>query len=207
MKPTYYDMQKLSETELLSLTFRESADTQVVKSLLTRINAMEELLNITVQELEAIEGMEEGTAEQFTAAMELSRRIYSAPPRKTKMMNRPEDVADYLMPQLRYKDRERFLCIYLNNKNHFMFTETISIGGLTSSIAHSREVFKPAVKRSAAALILAHNHPSGDPSPSKEDIAVTQKLIKAGDILGIMVLDHIIIGDQQWISLKQAGLL
>src|SRR5665647_2235547 len=205
MEPNYYDMQRLSDVELLSLTFRESTDVQVVKSLLSRINTMEELLAITVEELNEIEGMEEGTAEQFTAAMELTRRIYSAPTRMPKRMNSPQEVADFLMPQMRYMDREVFKCLYLNHKNYFMFTETVSIGGLSNSIVDVRSIFKPAIKRSAAKIILSHNHPSGDPTPSHEDIEVTQKLIKAGNVLGILVLDHLIIGDNQWVSLVQSG--
>jgi len=207
MKTTYHDMQKLSETELLSLTFRESSDIGVVKNLLSRINAMEELLSITVQELDEIEGMEEGAAEQFTAAMELSRRIYSAPPRKTRLMSSPDAVAEHLIPSMHYLDRELFMCIYLNRKNGFLFKETISIGSLTASIVHPREVFKPAIKRSAASVILVHNHPSGDPTPSQEDIHVTHKLIKAGNILGILVLDHIVVGDGQYVSFKETGLM
>jgi len=205
MKPTDKDMQKLDETELLSLTFRESTDTQVVKNLLTRINSMEDLLNITMDELEEIEGMQDETAEQFIAAMELSRRIYAAPSRVKAQLSSPHLVAEFLMPQMRYLDREVFKCLYLNRKNHLLFQETISIGSLTASMVHPREVFKPAIKRSAASVILAHNHPSGDTTPSQQDIEVTQNLMRAGNVLGILVLDHVIIGDNRWISLKEAG--
>jgi len=205
MSTNYNDMHRLSEIELLSLTLREPADSQAIRGLLTKINAMEELLSITVQELKEIDGMPDATAEQFLAGIELSKRIYAAPHRVKEALTTPEKAADFLMPQMRYLDREVFNCIYLDRKSCLKFVEAISIGGLTSSIVHPREVFKPAVKRSAASIILAHNHPSGDPEPSKEDISVTKRLVDAGQIMGIEILDHIIIGDNVWISLKQSG--
>lgn len=205
MAVNYNDMQNLSEVELLSLTLQESADSSVVHNLLRKINFMEELLSLTMQELNEIENMKPASAEQFLAGMELAKRIYAAPSRIKKELSSPDAVAEFLMPQMRYMDREVFKCLYLNQKNRFLFMETISIGSLTSSIVHAREVFKPAIKRSAARIILSHNHPSGDPLPSKADIEVTNKLVKAGNILGISIIDHLIIGDQRWISLKQFG--
>lgn len=201
----YHDIQKLSEVELLSLTLREPADSQVVRGLLCKINTIEELLHITIQEMEEIDGMKTEPAESFLAGMELVKRIYAAPSRVKEQLNSPDIVAEFLMPQMRYLDREVFKCLYLNRKNCLKFVEDISIGGLTSSIVHAREVFKPAVKRSAASIILAHNHPSGDPSPSKEDIEVTKRLVSAGQVLGISIMDHIIVGDNRWVSLKQSG--
>ncbi len=205
MTVNYYDMRKLTEEELISLVLQESADSMVVRSLLHKINSMEELLHITMQELDEIENMKPQSAEQFLAGMELAKRIYAAPSRVKKLLSSPDAVAEFLMPQMRYLDREVFRGLYLDRKNRFLFIETISIGNLSSSIVHAREVFKPAVKRSAAAIILAHNHPSGDPSPSHEDIQVTNKMVKAGQVLGIDILDHLVIGDNRWVSLKQSG--
>lgn len=205
MTVNYNDIQKLSEIELLSLTLQESADSQVVRGLLSKINNIEELLQVTMQELDEIEGIRPQSAEQFLAGMQLAKRIYNAPSRVKEQLSSPDAVADFLMPQMRYLDREVFKCLYLNQKNCLLFTETISIGSLTSSIVHPREVFKPAVKRSAACIILSHNHPSGDPAPSREDIEVTNRLIEAGRVLGISIIDHIVIGDQRYVSLKQSG--
>lgn len=205
MKLNYQDMQVLSEVELLSLTFQETADSKVVHGLLNKINTMEELLSLTMQELDEIENMKPQSAEQFLAGMELAKRIYAAPSRVKEELSSPDVVAEFLMPQMRYLDREVFKCLYLNRKNRLLFMETVSIGSLSSSIVHAREVFKPAIKRSAACIILSHNHPSGDPTPSREDVQITHKLVEAGNILGIAILDHLIIGDQRWISLKQSG--
>lgn len=205
MFTTYNNMQKKSETELISLSIRESVDSSVVKGLLHKINAIEDLLSITMQELEEVEGMESGTAEQFIAGMELAKRIYNSPSRYSERMNSPQDIAAFLMPQMRFLDREHFKCLYLNRKNRLICAENVSVGGLHSSIVHPREVFKPALKRSAASIILAHNHPSGDPTPSQEDINITNRLMEAGVILGISILDHLIIGDNKWVSLKQSG--
>lgn len=207
MNIKYTDFQDLSERELLTLTLREPSDSQVVKNLLSRIKSIEELLNITIEELQSVEGMKAKPAEQFIASMELARRIYSAPPKICKVMNNPQQVADFLLPQMRYLDRELFKCLYLNRKNHFLFSEIVSVGGLSNSLVHPREVFKPAIKKSAASIILAHNHPSGDPQPSCEDISITKQLMDAGRILGIEILDHFILGDGQWISLRQQGLM
>lgn len=205
MTVNYNDIQKLSEIELLSLTLQESADSNVVRGLLSKINTMEELLHLTMQELEEIDGIKPQSAEQFLAGMELTKRIYGAPSRVKEQLSSPDTVAEFLMPQMRYLDREVFKCLYLNQKNRLLFVETISIGSLTSSIVHPREVFKPAVKRSAACIILAHNHPSGDPSPSQEDLKVTKRLVDAGQVLGITIMDHVIVGDNIWVSLKQLG--
>ncbi len=205
MTVNYNYMQKLSEVELLSLTLQESADSQVVRGVLRKINAMEERLQLTMQELEEVEGIKPKSAEQFLAGLELSKRIYASPSRLKEQLSSPEAVASFLIPQMRYLDREVFKCLYLNQKNRLLFIETISIGSLTNSIVHPREIFKPAIKRSAASVIMAHNHPSGDPSPSQEDIEVTNKIIRAGQVLGISIMDHVIIGDNCWTSLKQSG--
>ena len=111
------------------------------------------------------------------------------------------------MEEMRYLEKEHFKTILLNIKNHVISIEDISIGSLNSSIVHPREVFKPAIRRSSASILLVHNHPSGDPTPSREDIEVTARLVEAGKILGINVLDHVIIGSNAIISLKEKGLM
>jgi DNA repair protein RadC len=117
----------------------------------------------------------------------------------------PDDGAKYVMDEMRFLSQEHFVCIYLNTKNQVLHKKTVFIGSLNASIVHPREVFKEAMRRSAASIICFHNHPSGDPNPSREDIEVTQRLTECGKIIGIDLLDHIIIGDQKFVSLKEKG--
>lgn len=119
----------------------------------------------------------------------------------------PQAVADVVMEHLRYQDREHFIILLLDTKNRIIGINTVSIGTLNASIVHPREVFKPALIMGANSIILIHNHPSGDPSPSSEDMDVTKRLVEAGNILGIAVRDHIIIGDGCFYSFKDKGLL
>jgi len=122
----------------------------------------------------------------------------------TKQISCPQDAYSILQGYMQGLDRENFVVLLLDTKNKIIGLNTVSIGTLNSSLVHPREVFKPAILASAAAIILAHNHPSGDPKPSKEDIEITKRLIEAGDLLGIAVLDHIIVGDS-CLSLKEKG--
>ncbi|HLR64466.1 MAG TPA: DNA repair protein RadC, partial [Pseudogracilibacillus sp.] len=117
----------------------------------------------------------------------------------------PSDGADYVMEEMRHLNQEHLVAMFLNTKNQIIHRQTIFIGSLNSSIVHPREIFREAVKRSAAAVICAHNHPSGDPTPSKEDIQVTRRLVEAGKIVGIELLDHLIIGSHSYVSLKEKG--
>jgi DNA repair protein RadC len=111
------------------------------------------------------------------------------------------------MEDLRYLQKEHFVCLFLNTKNHVIGQETLSMGSLNASIVHPREVFRAAIKRSIASIICVHNHPSGDPTPSPEDIQMTARIVEAGQIIGIVVLDHIILGDQNFVSLKEKGFM
>ncbi len=126
---------------------------------------------------------------------------------KAYVVKSPADVAALLMPDMRYLRKEQFRLILLNTKNMLIEVKTVSEGSLTASIVHPREVFSIAVKRSCSAVLCVHNHPSGDPEPSREDIETTRRLVSVGEILGVKVLDHIIIGDGRYISLKERGLI
>jgi DNA repair protein RadC len=119
----------------------------------------------------------------------------------------PEDVANLVMNEMKYLEREHFRAIFLNTKNYVIGIDTISIGFLDSSLIHPREIFRNAIRHCAADIILLHNHPSGNPTPSKEDIEVTARLVESGNLLGIQILDHIIIGDGKFVSLKSKGLI
>ena len=128
-------------------------------------------------------------------------------PNGTKRISSPKEVFKILQMYLDGADREHLVCICLNTKNHVINIETISIGSLNASIVHPREVFKIAILSNSASIILGHNHPSGDPTPSREDINISERLKECGQILGIDVLDHVIIGEDSYISLKDKGLV
>lgn len=160
------------------------------------------LAQVAPQELCRIEGVGPAKASRILAAVELGKRMAAERPRRL-VVKGPEDVAGMLIRRMRYLDREHFQVVLLNTKNRVLGVQTVSVGGLDTSLVHPREVFKPCVKRSAASVILAHNHPSGDPTPSGEDIAVTRRMVKAGDLLGIDVLDHLVIGDRRYVSIRR----
>ena len=190
-----YGMEIYSDAELLSLATGVAPE-KFDRSLSDIFTAPRE-----------IEGIGERKMLTLLAVKELALRLAKKPNTKIDVIHGPEDAARFAMPKYRGEPKEHFAILLLNTKNHILGLRDISIGSLTASIVHPREVFKEAAVHSAAAIILMHNHPSGDPSPSREDIAVTQRLVKAGKIMDIPVLDHIIIGDNRFTSLKEKGLL
>jgi len=143
---------------------------------------------------------------QVVACFELGRRFFAEEPGRMPSIRMPEDVFKYLAEMKRLK-KEEFRGLYLNTRNKLIHDEVISIGTLTANLVHPREVFSPAIEYLAVGLIVAHNHPSGDPEPSKEDIKLTQRLIEAGRIMGIDLLDHVIIGGDTFVSLKERGVI
>ncbi|NLY50692.1 MAG: DNA repair protein RadC [Firmicutes bacterium] len=144
---------------------------------------------------------------QVKAALELGRRLVREGAERGPSIRSPRDVFSLVGDEMRLYDREHFRALHLNTKNQVLAQETVAVGSLSAALVHPRELFKGCVKRSAAAVILLHNHPSGDPEPSSEDIALTRRLVEAGSILGIEVLDHLVIGDGCYVSLKERGLL
>lgn len=165
------------------------------------------MMRMSVAELSCVRGVGRAKAATILAAVELGRRLSQKAAEKVEIIRGPEDVAHYAMPRFRFEQKEHFAVMLLNTKNHIMGLTEISVGSLSASIVHPREVFQAALRHAAAALILIHNHPSGDPSPSREDIQVTQRLVKAGKIMDIPVLDHVILGDNRFVSLKERGML
>ena len=154
-----------------------------------------------------LQGIGSAKAAEVMAAVELGKRLNVHIARQRAMVTCPEDAADYAMPRFRYEDREHFAVILLNVKNHILSMPVISVGSLTASVVHPREVFKAAIQQAAASIILVHNHPSGDPTPSKEDIEVTARMVQVGRVMDIPVLDHIILGNDNYISLKEKGVI
>jgi len=165
------------------------------------------LMNASLEELMKIKGVGEAKAIQLLAAIELGKRIANMKNEERYVIRSPEDGANYVMEELRFLTQEHFVCLFLNTKNEVIHKQTIFIGSLNASIVHPRELFKEAFRRSAASMICLHNHPSGNPEPSREDIEVTRRLVECGRILGVDVLDHIIIGDKRYVSLKEKGYL
>ena len=161
----------------------------------------------SVEELCEVHGIGISKACQIVAAVELGKRIYEMPKLNLQKISSPKDAADIYMHELRYLKKEKFNVIFLDTKNHIISKENISIGSLNASIVHPREIFNRAVKRSSNAIILIHNHPSGNPEPSKEDVNITKRVVEAGKILGIDVLDHIIVGDLSYYSFKENSLI
>ncbi|MBQ1648342.1 MAG: DNA repair protein RadC [Bacteroidales bacterium] len=203
----------LSNVELLAILLRtgtkEHSVLRVAEQVLARYKdvGITAMMNMSVAELSSVQGIGAVKAATILAAVELGRRLSQKAAEKVEIVHGPEDVAHYAMPRFRFEQKEHFAVMLLNTKNHILGLTDVSVGSLSASIVHPREVFQTALRYAAAAMILIHNHPSGDPSPSREDINVTQRLVKAGKIMDIPVLDHIILGDNRFVSIKEKGLL
>jgi len=161
----------------------------------------------SIEELTSIEGIGTATAARILACMELGKRLANTPAKERRRFESVDQVERYFMDRMRFLDREVFNVLLVDAKGGEIACETVSVGDLSSSITHPREVFRGAVRRGAYGVIFAHNHPSGDPSPSSEDIATTHRLCEAGRILGIVVMDHIIIGNGRSVSLRAEGII
>nr|WP_203554903.1 DNA repair protein RadC [Bacillus sp. B15-48] len=201
--------QSLANHELIALilgtgTKKESV-LQLANRLLTEFDGLRLLKDATLEELTAINGIGQAKAIHLLAAVEIGRRLASHTNHDRYVIRSPEDGANFLMNDMKFLSQEHFVCLYLNTKNHVIHHQTVFIGSLNASIVHPREVYREAVRRSAASIICAHNHPSGDASPSREDIEVTKRLVECGKMLGIELLDHLIIGDNKYVSLKEKG--
>ncbi|CAM3384430.1 DNA repair protein RadC [Hydrogenibacillus schlegelii] len=203
-----YGAEALSDVELVAIMLRtgvrgESA-LRLAERVLAAAGGLRELLGMGIEELAAIRGVGTTKAVQLLAAFELGRRLARELPRPY-VVRSAADAARLLMDRLRYLAQEHFVVLFLNAKYELIGDKTIFIGTLDASLVHPREVFREAIRRSAHSIILAHNHPSGDPTPSAEDVRVTGRLVQAGRLLGIEVLDHIIIGDGVFRSLREDG--
>lgn len=157
------------------------------------------------QALQAVRGIGPARAAALAAAFELGRRVAAEPGRRNRRVRGPRDVHRRLGPTLRDARQEEFWCLYLDAQNRVLRERRITVGILNSSLIHPREVFRPALYESAASVLLAHNHPSGDPEPSPEDLAVTRQMTAAGELLGLPVRDHVILGDGRYVSLMERG--
>ena len=198
----------LSDSELLAIILRTGSRQENVINLSQRLLSeynLKQLSTINIAQLMNIHGIKESKASQIAACFEIARRLESFNEEVKPKVNSPEDVYRRIYPRMREQKKENFIELCLDTKNQIIREEIISIGSLNANVVHPREVFKTALAVSAAHIIVAHNHPSGDPTPSSEDIEVTKKLIEAGKIIGVDVLDHVIIGDGRHFSMKEAG--
>lgn len=206
-----YGANYLSNSELIAVILRTGNKEENVVMLAQKIlkedgNGLRNIAEGTVEKFKSFKGINDVKAAQLIAVAELSKRISTLKIEKIKISS-PGDAAVVLMEEMRYYKKEYFKIILLDTKNNIKKISEISVGSLNSSIVHPREVFSEAVVNSASSIILVHNHPSGESEPSREDIALTNRLDECGKILGIKVLDHIIIGDGVFYSFKEEGLL
>lgn len=203
----------LGDTELLALILRTGLSSprtsalDLARQLLSRFGSLRALTVATVAELCAIPGIGPAKAADLLAVGELARRLASTPLRPGERFTTSGEVFAHFHERLRDQRKEVFLTLLLDSKNRLLREIRVSEGSLNASIVHPREVFAPVVRESAAAVLLVHNHPSGDPTPSREDLELTGRLRDAGELMGIRVLDHIIIGRGCYVSLADRGLL
>jgi DNA repair protein RadC len=200
--------ESLSNAELLGVILRTGSNKENVVSLSSRIlseYSIKQLSLANVSRLMQVHGVGKAKAAQIAAIFELARRLETFVEEPKRKICSPKDVYTLMYPKMREQKKEKFITLCLDTKNQILKEEVISVGSLNASIVHPREVFKSALMESSASVIMIHNHPSGDPSPSREDIMVTEKLVEGGKLLGIDVLDHIIIGDGRYVSLKDEG--
>lgn len=206
-----YGANSLSNVELLAILLRTGLEGESVLSLATRLvsrfKGLPGLARATFSELCDERGISEAKASQILAALELGRRLVSLQPEALPVITSPKDVANLLMGEMSFLEQEHLRVLLLNTKNHVMGVSEIYVGNVNTAVIRGAEVFRPAIRQNCPAIIVVHNHPSGDPAPSPEDVAITKQLIEGGKLLDIELLDHIVIGSgSRFVSLKERGL-
>ena len=203
--------ERLANKELIAILLgtgnQQESALSLAEKLLAKFGSLPELATASFEELLTVNGIGPAKASDILAAFELAKRLGEARMEFQGIVNSPQDAAQLVLRELSLADKEHFMIIMLNTKHKVIAKKVVSIGHLNASLVHPREMFKEAIRRSSAALILVHNHPSGDLTPSREDLATTQRLYEGGKILGIDVIDHIIIGDNRYFSCREQGLL
>ena len=207
-----HGVKYLSNAELLALLIGTGAREKSALELAKSVLAMEEegisyLANCMPEELCRIKGIGAAKACRLTAAIEIGKRVATAPRGTAVQLDSPGDIADLFMEEMRYERKEFFKVLLLNTKNEIIMIDNVAVGSLDLTVIHPREVFQSAMRKSASAVVLVHNHPSGSPAPSPQDLKTTAQLVEAGKILGIIVLDHLIIGDGVYISMREQMLM
>lgn len=200
----------VSTAELLAILLRTGVPgenvVRLAERLLIQFKDLPGLARASIPELMTVHGVGEAKAVEIKAALEIGRRLLASAPQEKPRVSSPADAANLLMSEMMFLEKEHLKLVLLDTRNNVLGTPTIYVGSLNTSVIRVAELFRAAIRENAAAFIVAHNHPSGDPSPSPEDIRVTRQLAQAGKLLDIEVLDHVIIGHQRYVSLKERGL-
>jgi len=200
----------LSDSELLAVLLNGSAGgtnpVALAQQLITTFGGWQGLQQADLNELQCVRGLGRARAAQVKAALEVARRMLLAEPGERLQIKSPADVVQLLMVEMSHLDQEHLRTICLDTKNRVQTVATVYVGSLNASLVRVGEVFKEAIRRNSAAIIVSHNHPSGDPTPSPEDVLVTREIISAGKMLDIEVLDHLVIGQGRFVSMRERGL-
>jgi len=204
-----YGPESLSNAELLAIVIRvgsrgESA-VRLAERLLSQFGGLAAIARARIPQLSSLPGVGLAKAAQVKAAFELGKRLATSVDGPKAVVRGASDAAALVMEDLRHRQQECLAAIFLDVRNQVIRVRIVTVGTLTGSPAHPREVFREALAQGCASLIVCHNHPSGDPTPSKEDIALTARLVQAGELMGVPLLDHIVIGAGRYVSLKEAG--
>lgn len=213
-KLSMYGSEYLSNAELLAIIIGTGNKNETAVNLCQRIliscdNDLSYFVNSSIEEITkngTLKGIGFVKACKIKAALEIGRRV-NRNKKDSFKINSPQSIADILMDEMQYLKQEHFKVVLMDTKNRVLSIETVTVGILNASLVHPREVFKLAIGKNSSSIIVAHNHPSGDPNPSSEDKNITKKLYEAGEIVGIKLLDHIVIGYNNYVSFKELGLL
>ena len=201
--------ENLKDSELLAILLRTGKAgknvIEIASQILTK-HSKKRLLQMTYQDLVKIDGIDSAKATTLLSAFELAKRALEVNDTNLPTIVTPKDVVAQLI-DLRHNKKEHFIALYLNARNQLVHKETISMGTLNANLVHPREVFEPALKHSAAGIMVAHNHPSGDPKPSEDDLEITKRLAEAGKMMGVELLDHVIIAVNNHFSFKEGRLI
>lgn len=207
-----YGAESLSNSELLAIILRTGTQgenvLQLSSRLLSELEGLDGILNSSINDITSIKGIKGGKASQILALSELFKRFRTLKAIKNDIkITSPKELADLLMGEMNDLTQEVLKVILLNTKNVIIGTKDVFKGSLNTSVVHPREIFKQAINKNSASIIICHNHPSGDPTPSKEDVNITLRIKECGNIIGIQLIDHIIIGNNKFVSLKEQGLI
>ncbi len=205
-----YGPSALSESELLAVVLNGSTGgtnpVALAQQLISTFGGWQGLHQASQEEIQRIAGVGRTRAAQIKAVLEIARRLLLAQPGTRLQIKSPSDIATVLLAEMSHLDQEQLRTVLLDTKNRVQTIHTVYIGSLNASMVRVGELFKEAIRRNSAAIIVTHNHPSGDPTPSPEDVLVTREIVNAGNMLDIDVLDHLVIGHGQYVSMREKGL-
>ena len=206
----HYGPESLSTAELLAILLRTGSRGENVLDLATRLlvefGGLAGLVRATVSELSAVKGVGEAKAAQLKAGLEIGRRLLIAAPHERPQITSPADAANLLMLEMGHLEQEHLRVLLLDTRNRVLASPVVYKGNVNTSVIRIAELFREAIRHNSTAMIMAHNHPSGDPTPSPEDVRVTRQVVEVGNLVDIEVLDHLIIGQGRYVSLKERGL-